>query len=108
MLEWPAKSPDLSPIEQVWAYIKKQLEGQTFTSADQLFNAINNVWGNIPNNILHNLYSSFRARCQACIQNQGQSLNGHWTEVNHLHDQYRTRLYYYVDPRTNITYVGEH
>ena len=25
MIHWPALSPDLSPIEQVWAYIKKRL-----------------------------------------------------------------------------------
>ena len=29
-LPWPPRSPDLSPIEQVWAYIKKKLAGRHF------------------------------------------------------------------------------
>ena len=34
-LPWPAFSLDLSPIEQVWSYIKKRLTDQKFD--DQLF-----------------------------------------------------------------------
>lgn len=108
MLNWPAKSPDLSPIEQVWDYIKKRLEGQNFDSVDQLFNAIQKEWNEIPNQILHNFYSSFLARCQVCLNKNGQSLNGSWSEVHHIHDTYRTNLYYITDPQTNITYVGDH
>ena len=107
-LDWPAKSPDLSPIEQVWDYIKKRLEGQNFDSVDQLFNAIQKEWNEIPNQILHNFYSSFLARCQVCLNKNGQSLNGSWSEVHHIHDTYRTNLYYITDPQTNITYVGDH
>ena len=107
-LTWPAKSPDLSPIEQVWGYIKKRLEGKKFDNVDQLFNAIKNEWDAIPNEIIHNFYSSFIARCQVCLQNNGQSLNGNWTEVNHVHNSYRTSLFYYTNPITNITYIGEH
>ena len=107
MLTWPAKSPDLSPIEQVWDYLKKRLEGQNFDTVDELFNAIKHEWDTIPKEILHNFYSSFLARCQVCLQKNGQSLNGSWTEVHHVHDSYRTSLFYRTDPQTHITYVGE-
>lgn len=30
-LTWPARSPDLSPIEQDWDYMKSQISGYTFT-----------------------------------------------------------------------------
>ena len=30
LLDWPAKSPDLSPIEQVWSYLKWKMVGLTF------------------------------------------------------------------------------
>lgn len=108
ILNWPTKSPDLSPIEQVWGYIKQRLQGVKFTSVDQLFNAIEAEWNSIPDQILHNFYSSFIARCAICSQNNGESLNGHWTDVHHVHDSYRTQLYYFTDPNTNINYVGEH
>jgi hypothetical protein len=37
---WPVKSPDLSPIEQVWAYLKRKLRGRRFENEDDLFAAI--------------------------------------------------------------------
>lgn len=58
-LQWPPKSPDLSPIEQVWAYIKKKLAGRHFKSKEELFEAIKKEWLNISNEKLHNYYSSF-------------------------------------------------
>lgn len=104
-IPWPAKSPDLSPIEQVWDYIKKRLRGQTFADADQLFEAIRKEWDEIPNEVLHSIYSSFQARLYVCSQNNGQNLNGHWKQVHNVHDTYRTELHYYTDPNTNKTYV---
>jgi transposase len=40
LLEWPAKSPDLSPIEQIWGLIKSRLRWQHFPNAGALFAAI--------------------------------------------------------------------
>ena len=36
MVDWPSKSPDLSPIEKIWSYLKARLRGNTFNSADEL------------------------------------------------------------------------
>lgn len=105
VMPWPAKSPDLSPIEQIWAYIKKRLEGQKFTDRNQLWNSILFEWNSIPDQIIHNIYQSFWARCLVCVQQNGECLNGHWTDVKHTHNMYRTKLYYYTDPQTNIQYV---
>lgn len=91
-LQWPAKSPDLSPIEQIWDYIKNKVAGIKFKSTDQLFNQIKREWDLIPDNIIHNCYSSFLARCKVCVQINGDCLNGHWRKVKQVHNSYRTML----------------
>lgn len=42
LLEWPAKSPDLSLIEQLWGILKKRIyDGTKYDDLDQLWNRIN-------------------------------------------------------------------
>ena len=72
LMLWPAKSPDLSPIEQIWAYIKNRLEGLNFKDRDELFNAILYEWNTIPNYVVHNIYQSFWARCIVCMKHNGE------------------------------------
>ena len=107
-IKWPPRSPDLSPIEQVWAYIKKKLAGMHFKTKEQLFEAIEKEWINIPNNKLHNYYSSFWARCYLCRQYDGEALNGKWGEVKQIHNQYRTQLFYKRDENTGEVFINEH
>jgi transposase len=40
LLEWPAKSPALSPIEQILTIIKHSLKGRQFQTEDKLFEAM--------------------------------------------------------------------
>lgn len=96
-LHWPAKSPDLSPIEQLWDYMKGKIRGTRFNNSDELFNRLQMEWNSIPDNVIHSCYSSFLARCQVCVEINGESLNGHWKKVNKKHDLYRTRLHYVLD-----------
>jgi hypothetical protein len=84
-LQWPAHSPDLSPIEMVWSIIKKKLSGQQFNTQDELFEAIRNAWNSIDQIEIDKLITSFEARCHVVIQINGSSLNGHWRKVHRLH-----------------------
>ena len=36
VLEWPAYSPDLNPIENIWGAIKNSLAGKSFTNVEAL------------------------------------------------------------------------
>jgi hypothetical protein len=87
LLDWPAKSADLSPIEQVWALIKNRIRGKEFKNESELFNAICTEWYAIPNDTLENFQSSFKSRCSVCAKYGGSSLNGRWAEVHQLHHQ---------------------
>jgi transposase len=85
ILDWPPYSPDLSPIEHMWAIIKKKLTGRRFSNPNELFASTVQAWREIPQEQIDRLCSSFKARCQVCLNHRGQSLNGHWSEVHRLH-----------------------
>jgi transposase len=85
LIDWPARSPDLSPIEQVWGYIKHKLKGRRFQNEDDLFAAIRAEWWAIPDTILDNYVSSFHFRCQTCAEIGGAPLAKHWKRVHELH-----------------------
>ena len=92
MLDWPPRSPDLNPIEQLWNYIKRKIKGMNFRNANELFNTLSAIWDSIPIDVIHSIYSSFKARCQACNHLRGECLNGNWIIVRRYHNCYRTKL----------------
>ena len=61
LIDWPPKSPDLSPIEQIWALIKNNLQGRSFANEDELFLAIQTEWNNIDPKVIHRFWESYWA-----------------------------------------------
>lgn len=106
-LDWPAKSPDLSLIEQVWDLMKSKLRGRKFPDSDSLYNALCLAWLSITEEVIHNFHSSFLARCQTCLTHSGNCLNGNWKEVHERHNLYRTKLQFVTNPFNNIRYPIE-
>ena len=47
VVDWPAYSPDLNPIENIWAYIKSRLSGKRFVSIKQLETELIKIWESI-------------------------------------------------------------
>ena len=75
LLQWPAQSPDLNPIENAWAILKRRLrESSTYPSnADSLFAAISDVWDNMPDTYFKNLISSMASRVEYVKRVRGHS-----------------------------------
>jgi hypothetical protein len=50
LLKWPAQSPDLNPIEYLWAEMERAVRSMTVLPSDlqQLRYAIISAWTNIP------------------------------------------------------------
>lgn len=71
VLKWPALSPDLSPIENLWSIVSQRLYKASFATADQMFSAVQREWDNIPPSILTSLYESMSRRCDECIKARG-------------------------------------
>ncbi len=73
VLPWPANSPDLNPIENLWSYLDYQLKGRTPNNAQELFQILYEAWLNLPQDYLQNLVSSMKRRCEAVISVRGRS-----------------------------------
>ena len=74
LLYWPAQSPDLNPIEHMWAYLKIQL-GKYPTppgSCKELWKRISVEWYKIPVELCRQLIRSMPRRLQAVHKTKGK------------------------------------
>jgi transposase len=70
VIDWPPYSPDLNPIENIWALLKTKLPSNLENSAEVARKA-REIWENLDTCILNNLYSSMSSRIQAVLDAQG-------------------------------------
>ena len=72
-LDWPARSPDLNPIEHVWSLLKRRVRRQLRLSDDleRLESLINDEWRQLDQRIIKNLISSMPSRVRKVIERQG-------------------------------------
>lgn len=72
-MDWPAQSPDLNIIENVWGLLKKRLKGRKFESEDELWDAIKLLWFKIPQEFIDKLYNSCPRRMEEVIKMKGRA-----------------------------------
>ena len=73
VIKWPAQSPDLNPIENLWHEIKKAIPKEKITNKTQLWQEVQKAWYSIPKSICERLVDSMSRRCQAVLQNKGHA-----------------------------------
>ncbi|KAE8214828.1 hypothetical protein CF319_g9065 [Tilletia indica] len=75
VLDWPAQSPDLNPIEHVWRKLKEQLKTYPTPAANlqQLKDRIQEQWDLIPADYIQRLVASMPARVEAVIKAKGRN-----------------------------------
>ena len=69
---WPPNSPDLNPIEMLWAILKKKVAGQIIKS-DRCFDLLRESWELIADQTINSLVKSFIRRCQLVLDLGGMS-----------------------------------
>ena len=72
-IEWPAQSPDLNIIENIWLSIKRKLHSETseVKSEEDLIERFRHAWNEITQLELDNLYASLPSRCKDVIFMKG-------------------------------------
>ena len=75
IMDWPALSPDMNPIENVWAEISKKLDREKINNSDQLFAKISEIWENLMKNEEYrmSLIDSMPNRVKSLIESKGGS-----------------------------------
>lgn len=68
---WPPNSPDLNPIENLWAWMKNRVYARQYSNLDELKAAVLKAWDAVPHGMLVKLMASFSKRKQVCAARGG-------------------------------------
>lgn len=73
LLDWPAQSPVISPIEHQWVHLKRELAKYEVAPKGvwEIWERVVEVWNNIPPEVCQNLIESMPRRLEAVIKAKG-------------------------------------
>ena len=76
-MKWPAQSPDMNPIENLWSILKRRLEkyNNLPSNVHELWERTQQEWYNIEPQIIKNLIDSMPRRLKALKRSKGK-----WTK----------------------------
>ncbi|KAA8492385.1 Transposable element Tc1 transposase [Porphyridium purpureum] len=74
LLDWPARSPDLNPVENLWAIVSRRVHWQRrqFMRLDDMLPVIYDCWRTEAPKYVEALFESMPRRLQACIDAGGR------------------------------------
>ncbi|GFT05772.1 transposable element Tc1 transposase [Trichonephila clavipes] len=72
-LVWPARPPDLNPIENVWDALGRQVAGRNYppTNKNTLIRALTEEWDKLPQQLLDNVVQSMVRGVECCMTLHG-------------------------------------
>lgn len=75
VIEWPAQSPDLNPIENLWGTLKKNVHARQPSNLEELERFAKEEWARIPQTRCERLVVNYNKRLQAVIQQKGYTID---------------------------------
>ncbi|GFW65232.1 transposable element Tcb2 transposase [Trichonephila clavipes] len=75
-MDWPARSPDLNPIEHVWEFLGRRLAARTLPpiTIRELRLALQDEWAAMPQQLIDTLILSMGRRCETCLAVRGDHI----------------------------------
>lgn len=73
-IEWPPYSPDLSPIENIWAWLKNEVSKDMPTSIQSLKRCIRKHWNRIDCSFLTPYFMSMPRRIDLVLESDGRKI----------------------------------
>lgn len=70
-VDWPAMSPDLNPIENVWGILKRRVTQRGAYGREELVQCIKEEYAAIETATLDKLVNGFGERLKSCVKNVG-------------------------------------
>ncbi len=80
VLDWPANSPDLNPIENLWGIVKRKMRDTRPNNADELKATVKETWASIPPQQCHKLITSMPRRIETVIKAKGAPTK-YWVHI---------------------------
>ena len=72
VLNWPANSPDLNPIENIWGIMKARLDKTRKKSITEWTDQLKKLWENLDHELLRSLIESMPRRLKMVIESKGE------------------------------------
>ncbi|GFU04337.1 transposable element Tcb2 transposase [Trichonephila clavipes] len=75
-MDWPARSPDLNPIEHVWGFLGRRLAARTLppVTIRELRLALQDEWAAMPQQLIDTLILSMGRHCETCLAVRGDHI----------------------------------
>ncbi|GFX64283.1 transposable element Tcb2 transposase [Trichonephila clavipes] len=75
-MDWPARSPDLNPIEHAWDFLGRRLAARTLppVTIRELRFALQDEWVAMPQQLIDTLILSMGRRCETCLAVRGHHI----------------------------------
>ncbi|GFW51107.1 hypothetical protein TNCV_3593891 [Trichonephila clavipes] len=76
-LVWPARSPDLNPIENMWDALGRQVAGRNYhpTNKNTLIRALTEEWDKLPQQLLDNVVQTENEDVPSLTKEDNESMN---------------------------------
>ncbi|GFW89881.1 transposable element Tcb2 transposase [Trichonephila clavipes] len=75
-MDWPARPPDLNPIEHVWDFLGRRLAARTLppVTIREFRLALQDEWAAMPQQLIDTLILSMGSRCETCLAVRGDHI----------------------------------
>ena len=80
-LPLPPNSPDLNPLENLWAHVQERLDQGTFTTVAGLWRRLRRIWRQVPTAMLRRLTADMPRRLRRVLAARGGNITLHWRHI---------------------------